>query len=262
MTDRKTIDQMTSDDLDQLYDELAALRTVARGYCPTCGRGDAAPTVADWEEQKRRADNAEEGERRMLAQRQEMAEERYIWQERGDRAEAAITRVRAIAGWAINGWSDLSPQKVLDAIDTENAPAATQATERDEFGLTHCPRCTDAVHDLKQHLTWCTETDGIDTAEPDTCRSVEVDGETIRVRGAGEFTDRDREFAAEIVRAAKRKFEAEPAAVQLRWEIAEALRGIKGRWNIRAQVDAVMGVIGSHAQPAAALNPPKEPAPR
>jgi hypothetical protein len=36
-------------------DELAALRTVARGYCPACGRGDAAPTVADWEEQKQRA---------------------------------------------------------------------------------------------------------------------------------------------------------------------------------------------------------------
>lgn len=37
-------------------DQLAALRAVARGYCPACGRDDAAPTVADWEQQKQRAD--------------------------------------------------------------------------------------------------------------------------------------------------------------------------------------------------------------
>jgi septal ring factor EnvC (AmiA/AmiB activator) len=40
-------------------DQLAALRQVARGYCPDCGRGDAAPTVEDWEQQKQRADQAE-----------------------------------------------------------------------------------------------------------------------------------------------------------------------------------------------------------
>ncbi|NUS83692.1 MAG: hypothetical protein HOY75_13335 [Streptomyces sp.] len=37
-------------------DELAALRQVARGYCPECGRGDAAPTVEDWQQQKQHAD--------------------------------------------------------------------------------------------------------------------------------------------------------------------------------------------------------------
>lgn len=46
--------------------------------------------------------------------------------------------------------------------------------------------------------------------EPDdTCRPVEVDGETIRMRGAGEFTDQEQQFAEEIVRAAKRKYTAE-----------------------------------------------------
>lgn len=40
-------------------DALDALQAVARGYCPACGRGDAAPTVADWEQQKQRADQAE-----------------------------------------------------------------------------------------------------------------------------------------------------------------------------------------------------------
>lgn len=37
--------------------ELAALRAVARGYCPDCGRGDAAPTV--WERERQRAEQAE-----------------------------------------------------------------------------------------------------------------------------------------------------------------------------------------------------------
>lgn len=36
---------------------------------------------------------------------------------RAEQAEAAITRVRAVAGWDLNGWSDLSPEKVLAALD-------------------------------------------------------------------------------------------------------------------------------------------------
>lgn len=45
--------------LVKAQDALATLRQVARGYCPDCGRGDAAPTVTDWEQQKQRADEAE-----------------------------------------------------------------------------------------------------------------------------------------------------------------------------------------------------------
>ena len=48
-------------------DSLAALRQVARGYCPECGRGDAAPTVEDWAQQRQRADPAEAEARRWLA---------------------------------------------------------------------------------------------------------------------------------------------------------------------------------------------------
>jgi hypothetical protein len=77
----------------------------------------------------------------------------------------------------------------------------------------------------------------------DTCRPVEVDGETIRVRGFGEMRERDRAFAAEIVRAAKRKFDAEPLADRLRQEIAGVLRDAPGRWNIRARTDAVMAAL-------------------
>jgi len=77
--DRIPLDELTSDDLEQLYDDLdryqevvgelnaanttmardlAALREVARGYCPECGRGDAAPTVTDWEQQRQHSDRA------------------------------------------------------------------------------------------------------------------------------------------------------------------------------------------------------------
>lgn len=59
MTDRTPLDHLTSDQYDHLCDQLDALRQVARGYCPDCGRGDAAPTVEHWEQQKQRADEAE-----------------------------------------------------------------------------------------------------------------------------------------------------------------------------------------------------------
>jgi len=96
---RALVDDYDALDLAEMLvkaqDQLAALRQVARGYCPDCGRGDAAPTVQDWEREKQRANSAEEAERRMLAQRQEMAAERYAWQERGDRAEALLAEVLA-----------------------------------------------------------------------------------------------------------------------------------------------------------------------
>ncbi|MDX3582507.1 hypothetical protein [Streptomyces europaeiscabiei] len=59
MTDRIRLDDLTSDQYDQLCDRLEALQQIVRGYCPDCGRGDATPTVTDWEQQKQRADHAE-----------------------------------------------------------------------------------------------------------------------------------------------------------------------------------------------------------
>ena len=52
-------------------------------------------------------------------------------------------------------------------------------------------------------------------AEADTCRPVEVDGETIRVRGSGEFTEQEQGVFAEIVRAAKRRYAADQAEAAL-----------------------------------------------
>jgi hypothetical protein len=54
-----------------------------------------------------------------------------------------------------------------------------------------------------------------DQPEPeDTCRTVEIGGETIRVRGAAELTDEGREALAEVVGAARRKLAAEPPRVR------------------------------------------------
>ncbi|MFJ2717443.1 hypothetical protein [Streptomyces sp. NPDC087437] len=44
-----------------------------------------------------------------------------------------------------------------------------------------------------------------------TCRSVEVDGEPVLVRGSGDFTEQDAHFLGEVVRAAKRRYETEHA---------------------------------------------------
>ncbi|CAM5250043.1 hypothetical protein SGLAM104S_01605 [Streptomyces glaucescens] len=102
MNDRHTVDTITSDALDALYERLEA---------------------------------AEESEtQRQLATAREALASATV---RAARAEAAITRVRAVAGWAIQGWSDLSPEKVLAALDGKQpapAPPATQATEPRE----HC----------------------------------------------------------------------------------------------------------------------------
>jgi hypothetical protein len=45
--------------------------------------------------------------------------------------------------------------------------------------------------------------------EQDVCRPVEVDGETVRVRGSGELTEEGQEALAALVRVAKAKFVAE-----------------------------------------------------
>lgn len=47
------------------------------------------------------------------------------------------------------------------------------------------------------------------TPDQDTCRPVEIDGETIRVRGQGELTQEGQEALTALVRAAKAKFVAE-----------------------------------------------------
>lgn len=98
------------DDFDELdlaemlvaaQDELAALRAVARSYCPACGRGDAAPTITDWEQQKQRA----------------------------ERAETILARIQALADEYPAGIDTALIHEALD--QPAPAPAATEATERE-----------------------------------------------------------------------------------------------------------------------------------
>lgn len=96
MTDRKTLDQMTSDELDALHDQLDQLRAVARGYCPACGRGDAAPTVQDWEQQKQRGDEAETRLAHLQATSEAAGRLLTRTTDERDQLRAAITRVRQL----------------------------------------------------------------------------------------------------------------------------------------------------------------------
>lgn len=101
-------------------DALAALRQVARGYCPECGRGDAAPTVEDWEQQRQRADQAEELLRiaNDTSNKSEAA--------RG-RAAATLERVRNAA--ALHRKGLISTAELHAVIGPAPGPAATQATD-------------------------------------------------------------------------------------------------------------------------------------
>lgn len=60
---------------------------------------DAVLAVRDrrLEQLREERDASDDAARRLLAQRQEMAAERYAWQERGDRAEAALANVARLA---------------------------------------------------------------------------------------------------------------------------------------------------------------------
>lgn len=97
----------------------------------------------------------------------------------------------------------------------------------------------------------------------DTCRPVEVDGETIRVHGAGEFTEREQEFVADVVRAGRRLFAEESLttdASPLREHIAEALFNADGQVGpyrtvhsdtkdeYRRLADAVLAVVLPHGK--------------
>lgn len=129
MTDRHTVNTITSNALDRLYDELAALRTVARGYCPACGRGDAAPTVTHWEQQRDRADEAEH----RLAHLQESSEAagRFLTRTVDERnqLQATVDRAREGAAWIRHNYPALTHanDRLATALDQPApGPAATE----------------------------------------------------------------------------------------------------------------------------------------
>jgi len=72
---------------------------------------------------------------------------------------------------------------------------------------------------------------GPESGDRDVCRPLEVDGETVRVRGAGELTEEGQEAVADLVRAAKAKFVAEApdqvGVLQKRLRLAHEARRAK-----------------------------------
>lgn len=150
MTDRVPLDHLTSDQYDALCDQLDALRAVARGYCPQCGRRDAAPTTADWEAERQRADEAEQRLRNIAnglpradsiqAEIGEMILQTHELRDQLRAAEAALDRVRAAAAklaaaqHGIDVEADsirrAAAREVLAALDGEQ-PAVPDDTDTD-----------------------------------------------------------------------------------------------------------------------------------
>jgi DNA repair exonuclease SbcCD ATPase subunit len=157
MTDRHTVNTITSDALDALYEQLeaaenseaqrqlatareafasatsraaraeadlAALRAVARGYCPHCGRGDAGITTDQWERERQRANEAEG--RLAHLQASSEAAGRYLTRtvDEHNQLRAAIRRlatlIRAGAPWAAN--HDTGPTVAEAAANDRRRP--------------------------------------------------------------------------------------------------------------------------------------------
>lgn len=79
-------------------------------------------------------------------------------------------------------------------------------------------RLDELEHDLDQLLDeWAGDDQADDDQadddqrDQDTCRPLDVDGQTIRVLGSGEWTAEDRAAMAEVVRAAQQRMGAEQA---------------------------------------------------
>ncbi|MFM9656802.1 hypothetical protein [Streptomyces scabiei] len=138
---RIPLDHLTSDQYDELCDQLDALRQVARGYCPDCGRGDAAPTVEHWEQQKQRADEAERRLRNIAnghpradaiqAEIGEMIAQTHELRDQLRATEAVVGRVRAAHDRIAHAPAYVDAIWCLDQLDAALGarPAATQATE-------------------------------------------------------------------------------------------------------------------------------------
>jgi hypothetical protein len=120
VTDRKTLDQMTSNDLDQLHAEVDRLTAELADYDRRVEELEAT---------------AEQHARNTLTVARERESYRKAWkdeQKRRARAEAALARVRALADRWDNALApDRTYARALHAALDEPAPgpAATQATD-------------------------------------------------------------------------------------------------------------------------------------
>lgn len=187
-------------------------------------------------------------------ERQEMAAERFTWQERGDKAETRLRRAHQ---------ARRAKEHQLDDIRRALCDAGFMQDD-DPYGhadLEDVIRQAGRLDELHAAVRADLEAEAV--AETETCRPVEVDGETIRIRGAGQFTEQEQQFAEEIVRAAKRRYaaeHAEPDAKQLRAHAFNAVLfalNARGEWlplsSRRAVADAVLDVVLPGARITATL---------
>ncbi|MGJ5895132.1 hypothetical protein ACSCBZ_24730 [Streptomyces niveiscabiei] len=130
--------------------------------------------------------------------------------------DALTTQVRRVAD-ALQTPVDTTPDEPTTPTDDDRVTRLTEMLT----GVR--PKPMDPVHILGAESP----------TDPDTCRSIEVDGETISVRGSGDFTERDATFFREIVRAAKRRYETESSPADdedapylLRVLVDRAARGV------------------------------------
>jgi hypothetical protein len=116
------------------------------------------------------------------------------------------------SGWEPTGGGPSSPNLIVCPVCT--AMPFTACTESGETRSHHEVRNRAA----SAGLGLCGTCDGIgwqpedDPDELDTCRPVDVGGETIRVRGEQPLTEQSKTALAEVVRATRRRHEAERAA--------------------------------------------------
>lgn len=193
-------------------DALDALRAVARGYCPACGRGDAAPTVQDWEQQRQRAERAE-AERDHLAAAANPADVAVravqLMQEAGRERDAFSTGLRearttnqrlnrrtqeleselaayrrAVAEWQINEQNAYIPLRTIAAI--AKAAGLDIPTDRFEMHYQRLERAEAALARLRALAErWRYTGDRKDTALPELLAALDQLAPTAAPQSSG-----------------------------------------------------------------------------
>ncbi len=142
---RIPLDHLTSDQLDRLYDDLDR-------YAEVLGEMNEQAV-----QQTKAIADEEATSRRLLEQRQEMAQERFAWQERGDRAEAALAKV---AGLRDDLRGITGARWIADALDnildqTAPEPAVAPPVDTGDCCGTEPPLPADHP-DTRWGDCWCT----------------------------------------------------------------------------------------------------------
>lgn len=95
----------------------------------------------------------------------------------------------------LRAWRD--PSGTLQVRDSDGI-GSTEAPPDAQYATSHFATCPNADAHRKKRRR-----------EPVTCKTADVNGTTVLVRGQGELTQADLDALNEVVAAAKRKYEAE-----------------------------------------------------